>query len=33
MTQFDKPNLGLGVGLRTVHFGHILNKKPKVDWF
>ena len=33
MTQFDKPNLGLGVGLRTQHFGHILNKKPKVDWF
>ncbi|HZE99395.1 MAG TPA: DUF692 domain-containing protein [Planctomycetota bacterium] len=33
MTRFDKPNLGLGVGLRTVHFGHILNKKPKVDWF
>jgi len=33
MTPFDKPNLGLGVGLRTVHFGHILNKKPKVDWF
>jgi len=33
MTRFDKTNLGLGVGLRTVHFGHILNKKPKVDWF
>jgi uncharacterized protein (UPF0276 family) len=33
MTRFDRPNLGLGVGLRTVHFGHILNKKPKVDWF
>jgi uncharacterized protein (UPF0276 family) len=33
MTRFDQPNLGLGVGLRTVHFGHILNKKPKVDWF
>jgi len=33
MTRFDKPNLGLGVGLRTQHFGHILNKKPKVDWF
>jgi uncharacterized protein (UPF0276 family) len=33
MTRFDTPNLGLGVGLRTVHFGHILNKKPKVDWF
>ncbi len=33
MTQEDYPNLGLGVGLRTVHFGYILNKKPKVDWF
>jgi len=33
MTRFDRPNLGLGVGLRTAHFGHILNKKPKVDWF
>lgn len=27
------PHLGLGVGLRTVHFGHILEKNPKVDWF
>jgi len=27
------PHLGLGVGLRTVHFGHILEKHPKVDWF
>jgi uncharacterized protein (UPF0276 family) len=33
MTRFDRPNLGLGVGLRTVHFGHILGKKPAVDWF
>lgn len=32
-TRFDHPNLGLGIGLRTVHFGHILNKKPAVDWF
>ena len=33
MIRFDRPNLGLGVGLRTVHFGHILDKKPAVDWF
>jgi uncharacterized protein len=33
VTRFDRPNLGLGVGLRTVHFGHILEKKPAVDWF
>jgi hypothetical protein len=26
-------NLGLGVGLRTVHFSHILENKPDVDWF
>ncbi len=27
------PNLGLGVGLRTVHFEHILGEQPAVDWF
>ena len=27
------PNLGLGVGLRTVHFPYILQHAPKVDWF
>src|SRR5271168_1024209 len=26
-------NLGLGVGLRTVHFAHILEQRPAVDWF
>ncbi len=26
-------NLGLGVGLRTVHFQHILQEQPQVDWF
>jgi hypothetical protein len=26
-------DLGVGVGLRTVHFGHILSKHPPVDWF
>lgn len=26
-------NLGLGVGLRTVHFPHILEHWPEVDWF
>lgn len=26
-------NLGLGVGLRTVHFQHILDQHPQVDWF
>lgn len=27
------PNLGLGVGLRTVHFQQILAERPAVDWF
>lgn len=27
------PNLGLGLGLRSEHFNHILEQKPKVDWF
>lgn len=29
----EKNGLGLGVGLRTVHFGHILQHWPSVDWF
>ncbi|HEV7499915.1 MAG TPA: DUF692 family protein, partial [Vicinamibacteria bacterium] len=31
--RFHLPDLGVGVGLRTVHFAHILEKWPKVDWF
>lgn len=27
------PNLGLGVGLRSVHFEYILSEQPAVDWF
>jgi uncharacterized protein (UPF0276 family) len=27
------PNLGLGLGLRSEHFDHILNESPEVDWF
>lgn len=27
------PNLGFGLGLRTVHFEHILTRRPKVDFF
>lgn len=26
-------NLGLGLGLRTVHYQHILREQPAVDWF
>src|SRR5512140_657203 len=31
--RFGLPDLGVGVGLRTVHFGHILSKKPEVDFY
>jgi uncharacterized protein (UPF0276 family) len=27
------PNLGIGLGLRTVHYAHILEHGPPVDWF
>jgi hypothetical protein len=33
LNRFGLPDLGVGVGLRTVHFGHILARKPEVDWF
>lgn len=31
--RLGQPNLGLGVGLRTTHFPHILTHSPEVDWF
>jgi uncharacterized protein (UPF0276 family) len=31
--RWNFPDLGLGVGLRTVHYPHILEKKPQVDFF
>lgn len=31
--RWNHPDLGLGVGLRTVHFGHVLENWPKVDFF
>jgi len=31
--RFGLPHLGFGVGLRSVHFGHILKHWPAVDWF
>ncbi len=31
--RLGHPNLGLGVGLRTVHFPYILEKHPPVEWF
>ncbi len=31
--RWDLPDLGLGVGMRTPHFAHILDHEPDVDWF
>lgn len=31
--KLPRENLGLGVGLRSVHFSHILENWPAVDWF
>lgn len=31
--RWGLPDLGLGVGLRTDHFAHILAEEPDVDWF
>ena len=33
MNSFGFPNLGIGLGLRTVHYAHILEHEPPVDWF
>jgi uncharacterized protein (UPF0276 family) len=32
-TLGDLPRLGLGIGLRSSHFGHITSEWPAVDWF
>lgn len=31
--RLGHPDLGLGVGLRNVHFEHVLGQRPEVDWF
>ena len=33
MNRFNFPDLGIGIGLRTVHYAHILDTQPDVDWF
>lgn len=33
MNRFGLPDLGLGIGLRTRHFGEILSRWPELDWF
>src|ERR1700744_2090727 len=31
--RFSLPELGTGIGLRTVHYAHILEHSPPVAWF
>ena len=31
--RWGLPDLGIGIGLRTVHYGEILSQHPAVDWF
>ena len=31
--RFGFKDLGIGIGLRTVHYPHILSTWPKIDWF
>jgi len=31
--RWNFPDLGVGIGLRTVHYPYILEKKPKIDFF
>ncbi len=31
--ECNRPFLGFGLGLRTDHFHHVLEHKPKLDWF
>ena len=33
MNRFGLPELGIGLGLRTVHYAHILEQRPAVGWF
>ena len=31
--RFGLPDLGVGLGLRTVHYARIVESQPEVDWF
>ncbi len=31
--RFDLPLLGIGIGLRTQHYGHVQSERPAIDWF
>lgn len=33
MKNKDIPNLGIGIGLRPVHYPEIFAKEPEIDWF
>jgi uncharacterized protein (UPF0276 family) len=33
MNRFGLPDLGIGIGLRTTHYGEILAGEPAPDWF
>jgi len=33
VNRFGLPSLGIGVGLRTVHYADILTHDPRIDWF
>jgi uncharacterized protein (UPF0276 family) len=33
MNRSEFPSLGFGVGLRRQHYSHVLDDRPKVDWF
>lgn len=33
MNRFGIPDLGIGIGLRSKHFGEILSRRPELDWF
>ncbi len=33
VNRFGLPDLGIGLGLRTVHYSHILEHFPRVEWF
>ena len=33
LNRWNLPDLGVGIGLRTTHFGQILSQHPSVDWF
>ena len=33
LSDLVERDLGVGIGLRNVHFGHVLEKWPELDWF